>query len=402
MTQQVIPSNYSPLEQAMARVSERWLDIPVPIRDLWDVDTCPVEFLPHLAAAYSVDFWKSDWTEAKKRSVIRNAVKHHRLKGTLNGMKAYANLADAEVLSVIRAPQRFYLGASRSAEERRTWLESLPQIRIYRSLPARPAGKRLFLGGKLRAAYLPRHYLGASLPASETGPKGVLIRNGVETVVGIYYDNQGYRTVNFRAPVLAGQFFNKRLGGFLKNENAGQRVARISADPASDNPEMAQPLRPAGTATGIYLRHEMIKQSIGRRVYFGSLLHRRVLAGRVHTASRVFETIPLADDFGAPEPSRAVSFFNHSRFAVQAHTAELQVSIPTKISRFAMVLDHSMFGTHLTEANTSRVKETMEALRSAKALADKVLINTTTYRLVLADQPIPPGAEILADHMMRI
>lgn len=71
------------MEGATARLS----DVPVPVRDVWNPDTCPASLLPWLAFAFSVDSWNTDWTEAQKRQVIRDSVFVHRHKGTLGAVR---------------------------------------------------------------------------------------------------------------------------------------------------------------------------------------------------------------------------------------------------------------------------------------------------------------------------
>jgi phage tail P2-like protein len=71
------------LEQAMARIGEA----DVPIRHLWNPDTCPAHLLPWLAWAFSVDVWDSTAPEETKREIIRQSVEVHRRKGTVGAVK---------------------------------------------------------------------------------------------------------------------------------------------------------------------------------------------------------------------------------------------------------------------------------------------------------------------------
>ncbi len=77
-----LPANQTPLENAVAALTDRIVDIDVPLRDLINPRKCPVEFLPLLAWAYSVDVWDPNWPEETKRRVIEAAPEVHRLKGT--------------------------------------------------------------------------------------------------------------------------------------------------------------------------------------------------------------------------------------------------------------------------------------------------------------------------------
>jgi phage tail P2-like protein len=78
----LLPPNATADEKAIASALSRLSDVPVPIRELWNPDTCPAELLPWLAWALSVDVWNTAWPEAKKRQVIKAAIVVHRHKGT--------------------------------------------------------------------------------------------------------------------------------------------------------------------------------------------------------------------------------------------------------------------------------------------------------------------------------
>ena len=78
----LLPPSATSQERAIAGATSRISDVPVPIRTLWNAQTCPVDLLPWLAWALSVDTWYSDWSELRKRAVIAAAVNTARVKGT--------------------------------------------------------------------------------------------------------------------------------------------------------------------------------------------------------------------------------------------------------------------------------------------------------------------------------
>ena len=79
----LLPHTAGDLQRDLEIVTaERIEGIENPLRDLWNVDTCPVHLLPWLAWAFSVEVWDHEWPEAIKRNVIRNATHVHRSKGT--------------------------------------------------------------------------------------------------------------------------------------------------------------------------------------------------------------------------------------------------------------------------------------------------------------------------------
>lgn len=79
----LLPPSSSATMRALETVgAERIAGLDTPIRDLWNVDTCPAALLPWMAWAFSVEVWDHAWAEGVKRNVIREAVKVHRFKGT--------------------------------------------------------------------------------------------------------------------------------------------------------------------------------------------------------------------------------------------------------------------------------------------------------------------------------
>ncbi|PLR33182.1 phage tail protein I [Chimaeribacter arupi] len=87
MSDRLLPVGSSALEVAAAEACARIESIPVPLRTLWNAQTCPVELLPYLAWAWSVDRWDSTWPEATKRSVVAASEYVHRHKGTIGALR---------------------------------------------------------------------------------------------------------------------------------------------------------------------------------------------------------------------------------------------------------------------------------------------------------------------------
>ena len=83
----LLPSNRTPLEQALAQVSMEKPDLPNVLRRMISPDTCPVALLPWLAIQRSVDRWDPEWSEAIKRKVIKDAFEVHKRKGTVSALR---------------------------------------------------------------------------------------------------------------------------------------------------------------------------------------------------------------------------------------------------------------------------------------------------------------------------
>lgn len=63
-------------------VTARLSAITVALRTLWTPTVCPVELLPYLAWALSVDRWDKSWPAEKKIAAIQQSYWQHRRKGT--------------------------------------------------------------------------------------------------------------------------------------------------------------------------------------------------------------------------------------------------------------------------------------------------------------------------------
>jgi phage tail P2-like protein len=78
----LLPPNATALERAIETSMARIGDVAVPLRSLWNPDNCPVDLLPYLAWALSIDSWSSGWSETVKRARVRQALAIQRSKGT--------------------------------------------------------------------------------------------------------------------------------------------------------------------------------------------------------------------------------------------------------------------------------------------------------------------------------
>ena len=93
----LLPPNATPTERALSEAMDRVGDVPVIVKQVWNPDTAPVNILPWLAWAFSVDSWDSDWTEQQKRNAIKSAVASQRIKGTIGAVKKQLSALGVEV-----------------------------------------------------------------------------------------------------------------------------------------------------------------------------------------------------------------------------------------------------------------------------------------------------------------
>lgn len=88
MTAHLLPPSATEQERDISLVAGARIEsVEVPLRDLWDPQTCPVDLLPWLAWTFSVDRWKSAWTEQQKRDTIAASIAVHRYKGSVASVR---------------------------------------------------------------------------------------------------------------------------------------------------------------------------------------------------------------------------------------------------------------------------------------------------------------------------
>ena len=97
MVKTLLPPNATLLELATEASMAIAFDHDIDIDLLWSAEKCPIELLPYLAWALSVDTWNADWPEHVKRQVVASSVYVHRFKGTPAGIKAALNALDLGV-----------------------------------------------------------------------------------------------------------------------------------------------------------------------------------------------------------------------------------------------------------------------------------------------------------------
>lgn len=83
----LLPANATQLERNIAAANARLGELPVPLRELMNPDTCPVDKLPWLASYMSVDSWNLDLSESQKRESIKSSISVHRVKGTIGAVR---------------------------------------------------------------------------------------------------------------------------------------------------------------------------------------------------------------------------------------------------------------------------------------------------------------------------
>lgn len=85
MTKTLLPPNTTSLERDIEQVTDRPIDVE--LDTLWDADRIAEHLLPWLAWAVGVRQWSDEWSEARKRAEVKNALNIRRRAGTLGALR---------------------------------------------------------------------------------------------------------------------------------------------------------------------------------------------------------------------------------------------------------------------------------------------------------------------------
>lgn len=82
-TASLLPPQATEMERDIEQVMARMANVPTPMGDIWDHDTCPAHLLGFLAWGLGVDEWDPTWSEQTQREAVRIAPLLSQRKGTV-------------------------------------------------------------------------------------------------------------------------------------------------------------------------------------------------------------------------------------------------------------------------------------------------------------------------------
>jgi hypothetical protein len=389
----ILPPSATEYERTLADQVNRLLDLNIPIRELWNPWTCPADMLPYLAWALSVDIWDSFWDDTKKRVVIANAIKHHRIKGTLAAIETYLGLIGSTVIKATTPPAKIFSGPSLTREQREKWLEGLPQVRVWQQYETSVSGKRIFSGGQKYSSFFNRKFPEPNDAMYRLRRRARWIVNGVETdskvelLDGFF---RVYRTAVLKYSTICNQ--TPRGRHFMVPSRAMSRIATI--EPISVSPwrtPVGNRLEPVSTEP------EIVAQTgtEGHAVY-----SHRPFGNRYYVPSmakfRLYERYAVYDGSAATKrPS--IQFMGVGRYGIHGHTAELKVQMRTNWPRWKAAQGILVPKTKFWLPHDSALMEKNRfAVVAAKKKSDTVLLDTNTAAGFIAGLPFSAGTTFLA------
>lgn len=399
----LLPNYTTPRERAIEQVSGERMDasdVDV-IRRYKDPWQCPAHLLWALAAERSVDIWKEDWPEWKKRSVIAAAPEDHALKTAAEGIARYIAHADGELVEVLTPPQGIVLAPSLTKAQWDAWIARMPKLRITiahgRAEWTPPLGIYLdfsaldddclsinqgpFLRGRRAKLRMPG--------AGEDIPLQVA---SIETTVTQRTVTDHERAV---VPGLHANAVILNVGALddaiLDAIDVRPKVFTWSLDRSYDH--VASALSLSMVPVGFdpldvrYRRESDIADLDGKLALDDGALDADVLPW--NASGELLADVLYLHDPDVPLPAaEAYSFLDVSRLGMPAYHAELMIRTMKK-AQFGFFLGDGMLGLEpLIPNDVAHLDFIMDAIESAQALGEKIRVTfETTKPLTLGDAP---------------
>lgn len=393
----ILAPNATEYERTLASQVDRLLDLNIPIRLLWNPWECPENLLPYLAWALSVDLWDSSWPLPKRRSVVANAIKHHRMKGTLEGIQTYLGLVETKIIRSQAPPQVLFSGPSLTKAQRELWLEKLPQVRVWHEYERSTDEYRMFMGGQRAHRFLNGKFPYPNGAESRAARRARWVVNETETDTRV--ENFGsYFRLFIKAQLPYSLFCNtptRQKKKFSIPSTAYKRVVTI------------EPIQKAPWRSTIGPQLEPVQAQPNMVTQIGHDNGIAVYSNRVNfkkhfvpsrAGARVFMRYPVYDasvEYPAKRPS--IQFMGVGRYGIKPKTAELKVGMYTKWSRYKARLNDTFVprSRFWTPHDGSLMARNRQAVISAKRLSDQVLLDTNTKPGFIAGLPRWAGDPIV-------
>lgn len=384
------PSNATPLRRAVSLVNaeRRPVDMTV-LATIMDPWKCPADLLPWLAWGFSVDIWNERWPELKKRWVIANSIRLHRIKTTPAGIREHVALTGAEVRKIIRPPARAYLRPAMTEAARLAWLDSLPQIRIRPFALRQTANGRWFWNGHCERSFYGAAFYRASRGRSIYGRSASFYSNGIEVPAHLEEVALPGQSPFDRIHLTAAASPARRFwmcGSWrrmtLRRSTADSRVLTVRLDDTGMLTTLTSNLQP------VDIRPQRIAEryiAAHAKAFFGNRAFFRRFWTRCNAALHLYDRISLLSGPYAFAGGRAVSFWGRCRFGIRPFTSEITIATPMRRCQRAK----SRYWTgHWKRADMTPLYDAIAAVTVSKAFRDRVLINPTTHRVIqLSDLP---------------
>ncbi len=390
------------LERAFADTdSERITTINAElIKAIWDPWQCPARLLAYVAWANSVEFWNDDWSETTKRAWIAVQFLFKSLRGTRKALEMAVYYAGRDVSpfgysveNVTTAPQQVFSGPSLTRDQRETWLQQLPQVRVWRRNEVGYATR--FKAFYNSSAYNRLHSSRFCLAAAALVPSDAITRlkrvarwieHEVETDVRVT-DFGSYFQIH-KSGIEDGSVFSNKPFGLHRHylpSTARSRLLTIQPTPTLPWRSQMTPSLQAVTS-----EPERVKVPGLRKYSVFSDTPMRDFFVPTSAPFRIFQRYAVMDPTVRLLRRAPVQFMGVGRYGFPAFTAWAKVKVTGKLSPKAAGFDYWVPKTKFyIPHDYTPIERVRQAAQSSKALRDKILLQIgPTPRFVAGERPV--------------
>jgi len=382
-------------------MDQRWPSLPLQAVLSHQIDQAPASVLPHLAERFHLAHtvaWRRATTDARRRYLITDAVRRHRLKGTLAGLKLAAEDAGAAVTRAVVPPSKLFAAPPLTITERNALLARCAQLRLY------PLSQRGAAGSVSFVFKHRQHFLVQSDAAARLGERVVIWRpgetpSGVETAVRLVAPaaDEVVLTVPGRAAPRAG--FVAGVPAAPRESDAAARLytVRLASSYSASGTRLHQArVRPGLTALPAFYEYVSERGSASSLVLGAAFASARSAHNSGHGtlttpgARRSYRRLYLFE----PRLScrRSGLHLNEGILTMPAHHARLYVRL--RGQRDPLRLVGSYLRGCLCASNQQALSDCLLALRDAARASDVIAIATKNAR------PAQAGAHHLAGTLL--
>jgi len=362
------------------------------------IDHVDSSALPHLAWQFHIEGWELARTEQEKRNLIKKAIELHRYKGTLLGIKTACQLAGSKLIRARTPDIRTYLSLSLTDEDRAKFYELFPELRVTKFAWA---GKRYMKYKKFFPSA--KLYAYDSLAIERYGHRAFLFKNRTLQPLKTYTIQyaQKEKTAENKVEVRKegkayGSFTSSNRLKYLVNHNAKERLYTLSLPILYTDFE---PITRTETITPstepISSKYETLHEQGKANSKTAFVLYVKGHTTDLDAEKRIWKRYRLFDPDVVPQRRLAFTFTDEKPIRIPAFNAELLLDVKDK-------LYPKFFGKFLIATPKKALHETRKLINDYKSVRDKILLDTKTKRLPVADGTITAGREIQIGEVINV
>ena len=408
----LLPPNRTAFEAAADLTGARIDEIPVDLPKVVRPYEIPSPHLPWLAWGLSVDLWDATWPEDKRRVLTARALPMHARKGTASSIAEHIRIMGAEPRRFIVPPAKTFLVPAFTPEERLAYLARFAQLRVY---PYVARATHRFAHFTSKAFGRDKAYLNASM-VKDVGAWSRFLRTarlwdrGIETTLtirtvlaetvgrvgAVAYDEvvlapKPTAAMHLGAPPKAKAFLIDDFG-------VRQRIIRIPRDASYDFRLGRETYTTAWpNAELIDIRPDAVAEVHPGQPTALYAASRQFIAGKCLPTTIAWQFLyaswHIHDPERVPDERKRATHLGFTRLGMPPYHAEIRTRIT---GRQAPRTAGLFVNGHLMAENRKPIADVREAIRVSKALRDRILIDTRTWRLPRVGDRIPVGDSTLS------